>query len=80
LAFDVHRRLGGRAWLDRAGTLAELAARAVRRDSSCRDSLYKGEVGVAVLAAELPRPEWAALLLVEREGRLSYAVGPLRKE
>jgi serine/threonine-protein kinase len=64
----VHRRLDDRAWLDRARALAERAARAVRRDALRRDSLYKGEVGVAVLAAELDRPAWAALPLFEREG------------
>ncbi len=64
----VHRQLGGDAWLDRGVALAERAARGVRRDALRRDSLYKGEVGVAVLAAELARPEWAAMPLFEREG------------
>ena len=56
------------AWLDRGIALAERAARAVRRDPLRRDSLYKGEVGVAVLAADLARPDWAAMPLFEREG------------
>jgi serine/threonine-protein kinase len=64
----VHRQLGGPGWLDRGVALAERAARAVRLDPLRRDSLYKGEVGVAVLAAELTRPEWAAMPLFEREG------------
>ena len=64
----VHRQLGGGAWLDRGIALAERAARAVRRDPLRRDSLYKGEVGVAVLAADLGRPDWAAMPLFEREG------------
>jgi serine/threonine-protein kinase len=64
----VHRQLGGRAWLDRSIALAERAARAVRRDPLRRDSLYKGEVGVAVLAADLARPDWAAMPLFESEG------------
>lgn len=64
----VARQAGGRAWRDRARALAERAAVAVRREALRRDSLYKGEVGVAVLAAELDRPEWAALPLYEREG------------
>ncbi len=64
----VHRQLGGAAWLDRSIALGERAARAVRRDPLRRDSLYKGEVGVAVLAADLERPGWAAMPLFEREG------------
>lgn len=64
----VHRQLGDRAWLARARTLSERAPDAVRQLTLRRDSLYKGEVGIAVLAADLNRPEWAAMPLFEREG------------
>jgi len=42
-----------------SGDYQELAMRA--------ESLYKGELGVAVLAAELEKPESAAMPLFERE-------------
>jgi eukaryotic-like serine/threonine-protein kinase len=64
----VHRQLGGGSWLERAAALTERAAHGVRRDCLRRDSLYKGEVGVAALAAELDRPDWAAMPLFESEG------------
>lgn len=66
----LYRHSGERAWLHRAQALAEKAAIAYRdmppgRDSDALalrpDSLYKGEVGVAVLAADLEAPDSAAL-------------------
>ena len=68
LAF--YRHSGDRAWLHRAQALAEKASLAYRdmpagRDTDAialrPDSLYKGELGVAVLAADLEDPEAAAL-------------------
>lgn len=54
-------------WLARARTLAEHAAEsshAARR----RDSLYKGEVGTALLISELSAPELARMPLYDGEG------------
>ncbi|HVT57915.1 MAG TPA: lanthionine synthetase LanC family protein [Thermoanaerobaculia bacterium] len=75
---NLHRHLapddpeGGGPWLNRARTLAASAARAVSRISSDlpngRDSLYRGELGAAVLAAELEHPEEARMPFFESEG------------
>jgi len=63
-----HRHGGGPAWLARARDLADRAALAVERDAEAPDSLYKGRLGVAVLAADLLRPEGAAMPFFEEEG------------
>jgi hypothetical protein len=60
----AHRLTGDRVWLDRART----AARRASGDASklfFRDSLYKGALGVAVLASELDYPATAAMPLFE---------------
>jgi serine/threonine protein kinase len=66
----LYRASGQRTWLHRAQALAEKAALpyaeiSVGRasvDSTFRpDSLYKGELGVAVLAADLEHPDVSAL-------------------
>lgn len=60
----VHRLVGSRIWLDRARTAARRAA----ADSSkyfMRDALYKGAVGVALLAEHLKQPEISAMPLFE---------------
>jgi eukaryotic-like serine/threonine-protein kinase len=66
----LYRHNGDRAWLNRAQVLAEKAAIAYRnlplgRDYEALalrpDSLYKGELGVAVLTADLEAPDAAAL-------------------
>jgi serine/threonine-protein kinase len=60
----AYRLTGDRLWLDRARA-------AVRRASGhaskrpFRDSLYKGALGVALLASELGRPATAAMPLFE---------------
>lgn len=63
----LYRHSGEEAWLARARDLAERAAVNIRANSLRRDSLYKGEMGVALLAAELERPEHACMPLFERE-------------
>jgi serine/threonine-protein kinase len=69
---EHHRRLGtGSRWLERARDLALRAATAVRADRNAerlRDSLYKGELGVAVLIADLERPAEAAMPFFGEEG------------
>jgi serine/threonine-protein kinase len=66
----LYRHSGQRAWLHRAQALAENAAIAYRDMPSGSDasflalrpvSLYKGELGVAVLAADLEDPDGSAL-------------------
>jgi len=66
---NLSRHLGGDpAWLARARTLADRAALAIRSGSEKPDSLYKGRIGVALLAADLARPESAAQPFFEDEG------------
>jgi len=60
----TYRSTGSELWLERARTTARRAA----ADSSkhfLRDSLYKGAVGVAVLAEDLKNPRTAAMPLFE---------------
>ena len=60
----AYRLTAARLWLDRA----RVAARRAARDRSTlmfRDSLYKGALGVALLASELDRPALAAMPLFE---------------
>jgi len=64
---SLWRKGGGPEWLKRARTLANRAAR-MNLDTETPDSLYKGAMGVAALAADLARPEQAAMPLFEEEG------------
>lgn len=60
----IHRLTGSDLWLERARATTRRAA----ADSSkyfMRDALYKGAVGVAVLAEDIKRPETAAMPLFE---------------
>lgn len=59
---------GGEPWLTRARDLAGQAAHTIERAAEAVDSLYKGAVGVAVLAADLARPEAAVFPFFEEEG------------
>jgi serine/threonine-protein kinase len=63
----AYRAEGDRAWLGRAEELAEHAAHVIRDGALRRDSLYKGEIGVAVLAADLARPDESAMPFWDRE-------------
>jgi eukaryotic-like serine/threonine-protein kinase len=63
----LYRDNGEEVWLSRARALAERAAVNIRANSLRRDSLYKGEVGVALLAAELGAPGHACMPLFGRE-------------
>jgi eukaryotic-like serine/threonine-protein kinase len=66
---NLHRHGGGPEWLERARILTERAAVAVDREGGgTPGSLYKGAAGVAVLAADLARPEGAAFPFFEEEG------------
>ncbi|HYL05680.1 MAG TPA: lanthionine synthetase LanC family protein, partial [Thermoanaerobaculia bacterium] len=64
---ELYRCRGGGEWLERARTLAERATAAA--GSAARpDSLYRGALGVAVLAADLARPDEAVMPFFADEG------------
>jgi len=65
---NLHRHGGGADWLRRARELGERAAVESARSSETPHSLVQGEVGVAVLIADLARPEQAAMPFFEEEG------------
>jgi serine/threonine-protein kinase len=70
---DLHQAGAGAEWLDRARILADRAAAASTAaasttaadplEASQLHSLYRGQPGIAVLAADLERPEAAAMPL-----------------
>jgi hypothetical protein len=64
----LYKQCGDTTWLARARVLANRAATSIRAGSLQRDSLYRGEVGVALLAADLEQPEHACMPLYESEG------------
>ena len=61
----VYKRTGETVWLDRARTLTNRALQTVSPGEGLPHSLYKGQVGVAVLAAELSQPEFASMPMFE---------------
>ncbi|HEV7508760.1 MAG TPA: lanthionine synthetase LanC family protein [Thermoanaerobaculia bacterium] len=65
---NYHRHAGGPQWLARARDLANRAALDIEKGSEREDSLYKGTIGVALLAADLAKPETAAMPFFEEEG------------
>jgi eukaryotic-like serine/threonine-protein kinase len=64
---DRYRHTGEAAWLARARSLADDAVQSIGRWSLRRDSLYKGEIGVALLLADLERPELSCMPMFDRE-------------
>lgn len=63
------RHLGGDAkWLARARELAESAPAAVATNTDRPYSLFKGKIGVALLACDLDHPDAAAFPFLEDEG------------
>jgi serine/threonine-protein kinase len=67
---NLFRRTGETAWLHRAWQLAERSARQTPPvgDPEFPDSLYRGEVGLALLAADLESPRDAFMPFFESEG------------
>lgn len=63
----AYRQTGDAVWLARARKLALHAAEGIASRALRRDSLYKGEVGVALLVAELAAPDDARMPLFEGE-------------
>lgn len=64
---NLYRHSGDDVWLERAHDLGEQATRLVGQWSLRRDSLYKGEAGVAVLLADLEQPELSCMPLFDAE-------------
>ena len=61
---ELHRSVGGTSWLERAQRLASRAAQTSAQQRSAehpRHSLYKGELGLAVLIADLEQPMAATM-------------------
>lgn len=65
---SFYKHTGQRDWLYRAQELGDRAVVASGAPDMPRDSLYKGEVGVAVLAADLGAPEASCMPFFEQEG------------
>jgi serine/threonine-protein kinase len=65
---NYYKQSGAALWHDRAWELTRRALAGWERPESWRDSLYKGDTGLAVLIADLQRPEWSAMPLFELEG------------
>jgi serine/threonine-protein kinase len=65
---NIYKHTGEIEWLVRARQLAERAVIAIQQYSLRINSLYKGEIGVALLIADLERPELAAMPFFEHEG------------
>ena len=62
----LYRHTGDAVWLERARRLAEAAAAGARR-TELRSSLYKGDVGIALLAEELSQPELSCTPVFDNE-------------
>ena len=74
---SLYKHTDDKTWLHRAQAQAQKAARSFLERSpggegnepgGQAESLYKGKLGVAVLAAELERPEFAAMPFFESGG------------
>lgn len=61
----LFRQSGERIWLHRAHELADHSALAIRTRQLRKNSLYRGEAGVCLLAAELSDPNRARMPLFE---------------
>jgi serine/threonine-protein kinase len=64
---NLNRAGGDGLWLARARDLAGQAVTSVRENALRRDSLYKGDIGVAALIADLERPDDAAMPFYDRD-------------
>jgi serine/threonine-protein kinase len=63
----MYKYSGERHWLLRARHLADRAAASIKSVAVSTNSLYKGEIGVALLFAELQSPEQACMPMFEAE-------------
>lgn len=66
---NLYRRTGDTSWLRKAERLTDRAVEETlrRQDPGLEYSLYRGKTGIAVLLAELDRPEEAAMPFFEPE-------------
>ena len=64
---NLYKCTGDSAWLERARELGRRAAAGASL-ASTKHSLYKGEVGSALLAADLAQPVSSCMPLFEAEG------------
>jgi len=73
---NLYRHTGDKEWLHAAQAQTQRAARSILEMPATdayqelvtrAESLYKGELGVALLAAELEKPDWSAMPLFEKE-------------
>lgn len=65
---NLHRHTGEAVWLERARDVARRCAAHGKTQDDYPHSLWKGELGLAVLAADLERPERAAMPFFEPLG------------
>lgn len=77
---NLYKHTGDIDWLNRARSLSEQAAALITLstlpgDNMRDDSLYKGEIGVALLNVEIARPEFAAMPFFERDMLPQRATG-----
>lgn len=70
---NMYRQTGDPEWRARAGSLVERAAGPGRRTLRS-NSLYAGDVGIALLAAEVQRPDIARMPVFETEGEARAAL------
>ncbi|WP_142320594.1 lanthionine synthetase LanC family protein [Bacillus cereus] len=64
---NLYKYTRDKDWLDRARKIGERAIAKVSSPSLRRHSLYKGDVGIALLTADLSYPELACMPLFESE-------------
>jgi len=69
---SLYRQTGDPLWLRRAETLGARAVEDSRVELARTNSLYHGEIGIALLESDLADPEFASMPLYEAEG---WAVG-----
>ena len=64
---NLYRQTGDGIRLRRAQDLADKAVPLIEQWSLQRDSLYKGEIGVALLIADMEQPELSCTPLFDKE-------------
>ncbi|MDQ0201956.1 lanthionine synthetase LanC family protein [Neobacillus ginsengisoli] len=65
---NLYKYTNQTVWLHRAEEMANRAAIGIRSTSFSKASLYKGEVGVAVLVADMSNPDLSSMPFFEQEG------------